>query len=654
MDKIAHCCLIDGGSGPSVMSKIIMEELGLSCTNENARSMLSYNSLQQTTIGEIKDVTLVLCAHPEIRTTLNIQVIDMPVRNYSIILGRYWQALTGGYLSLDGTHLSIPRNGKNIIVLREGRISPYIESVPQSSVNYIEEDLGVYSIFTEEDNIPLERIDLEDELWHMHFDGSHSNEGNGAGIILVSPAGKIHNLSYRLEFACSNNVIEFEALLLGIENALNLGCGHLSVFRNSELVVNLIHKTCSPRNKLMEQYSQTVWALVSNLLSFNITHVRKELNSIVDRLVVFAASPTQQLLPHWPDCAFQSLHHPYISENEEFWKAIPNNESNCVVIQNEPLKPEEIISVENNKIPEGLTPLEGSFSLSVVGNKEKQEEEVLQLKVVEAISMKITTPGSSMNVKINVQGFDKEEMRSVELLGGFQKVFSWFNVDLCGFDLGLVQHTMKPARQKQRLVNSALKATFHRESRNFSRTEMFFLVHPKWVSKWEPTSKTIDNIRTCISLQTFRQEIMRNPFPPLSMKIFLQQVVELHLEPLLDSLFGYNKTKVKGENIHKTTFITNCDTMSYSFLPSGLLDTSITLKRPIHTTFDELVSLHVYLDDLIVCVKRMIVTSECQVLGHFQITFVLDTNSEILKELQRQWFSHNTNSPRLKYCEGPA
>jgi hypothetical protein len=37
MDKIAHCCLIDGGSGPSVMSKIIMEELGLSCTNEKCQ-----------------------------------------------------------------------------------------------------------------------------------------------------------------------------------------------------------------------------------------------------------------------------------------------------------------------------------------------------------------------------------------------------------------------------------------------------------------------------------------------------------------------------------------------------------------------------------------------------------------------------------------
>jgi hypothetical protein len=119
------------------MPKIIMEDLGLSYTNENSISMLSYNSLQEMTIGEIKDVTLVLCVHPEIRTTLNIQVIDMPMSNYSIILGRYWQDLMGGYLSLNGTHLSVPRNGKNIIVLREGSISPYIESVPQPNVNYV-------------------------------------------------------------------------------------------------------------------------------------------------------------------------------------------------------------------------------------------------------------------------------------------------------------------------------------------------------------------------------------------------------------------------------------------------------------------------------------------------------------------------------------
>ena len=156
--------------------------------------------------------------HPEIRTTLNIQVIDMSVSNYSIILGRDWKSLTGGYFSLDDMHLFVPRNGKNIIVLREGIISPYIESVPQPNVNYLEEDLGVYSIFSNEGDTILEPIDFDHGMWHMHFDGSCSNEGNGVGIILYYPIEKIHNLSYRLEFACTNNVVEFEALLLGIEN----------------------------------------------------------------------------------------------------------------------------------------------------------------------------------------------------------------------------------------------------------------------------------------------------------------------------------------------------------------------------------------------------------------------------------------------------
>jgi hypothetical protein len=76
----------------------------------------------------------------------------------------------------------------------------------------------------------MEKIYLDYGMWHMHFDGSCSNEGNNVGIILIYPVGKIHNFSYQLEFACTNNVTKFEVLLLGIGNAYNLGCGHLSVF----------------------------------------------------------------------------------------------------------------------------------------------------------------------------------------------------------------------------------------------------------------------------------------------------------------------------------------------------------------------------------------------------------------------------------------
>ena len=50
----------------------------------------------------------------------------------------------------------------------------------------------------------------------------------------------------------------------------------------------------------------------------------------------------------------------------------------------------------------------------------------------------------------------------------------------------------------------------------------------------------------------------------------------------------------------------------------------------------------------------MIATLGFQVLGDFWITFFLDIHSKILKELQRQWFSHTISIPRLIYCEGPA
>jgi hypothetical protein len=92
---------------------------------------------------------------------------------------------------------------------------------------------------------------------------------------------------------------------------------------------------------------------------------------MVGRLVVFAASPNQHLLPHRLDCSFQSLYHPYIPDNVESGQALPNNERIGALIQYEPLKRNEIIPIENNKIPEGLNPLESSFSSSDVGNKEK-------------------------------------------------------------------------------------------------------------------------------------------------------------------------------------------------------------------------------------------------------------------------------------------
>jgi hypothetical protein len=147
-----------------------------------------------------------------------------------------------------------------------------------------------------------------------------------------------------------------------------------------------------------------------------------------------------------------------------------------------------------------LTPLEILFSLSVVGNKEKQKKEELQWKVIETILSNIRTFEASTNFKIKVQCSGKEEMRSTRLLGEYQKVFSWSYGDLRGFDPGLVQHIMKLARKKKEFVNSTLEEPFQRDLRDFLRAGRFFSAHPEWVSIWELSSRTTDNIKTCIFL----------------------------------------------------------------------------------------------------------------------------------------------------------
>jgi hypothetical protein len=94
--------------------------------------------------------------------------------------------------------------------------------------------------------------------------------------------------------------------------------------------------------------------------------------------------------------------------------------------------------------------------------------------------------------------------------------------------------------------------------------------------------------------------------------------------------------------------------MFYQCRLFSLIYIGTIFNRPIHINFNELVSLHAYLDDLIMCIKGLIITSTFQVLGPFQISFVLDTSSAILRDLQRQLFYYITNSPHLRYCEGPA
>jgi ribonuclease HI len=60
-------------------------------------------------------------------------------------------------------------------------------------------------------------------VWKMFFDRASSSEGVGARVVFVSPCQETISLSYKIEFETTNNVAEYEALVLGLRAAKKYG-----------------------------------------------------------------------------------------------------------------------------------------------------------------------------------------------------------------------------------------------------------------------------------------------------------------------------------------------------------------------------------------------------------------------------------------------
>ena len=71
----------------------------------------------------------------------------------------------------------------------------------------------------------------------MYFDRAYFKAKKGVGIVIISPSSKVYNFSFRLEFEASNNVAEYEELLLGLETAKDMGIKMLNIKGDSDLVV---------------------------------------------------------------------------------------------------------------------------------------------------------------------------------------------------------------------------------------------------------------------------------------------------------------------------------------------------------------------------------------------------------------------------------
>ena len=58
---------------------------------------------------------------------------------------------------------------------------------------------------------------IEVQGWSMYFNRAVNSKGAGVGVILVMPEGEMIPMAKKLEFEVTNNQVEYEACIFGLE-----------------------------------------------------------------------------------------------------------------------------------------------------------------------------------------------------------------------------------------------------------------------------------------------------------------------------------------------------------------------------------------------------------------------------------------------------
>ena len=76
-----------------------------------------------------------------------------------------------------------------------------------------------------------------DNFWTLFFDGYKTLEESRVGCVLIDPKKNKHFISCILEFECTNNTGEYEALVQGQRKVIELKVENLKVCGDSEIIV---------------------------------------------------------------------------------------------------------------------------------------------------------------------------------------------------------------------------------------------------------------------------------------------------------------------------------------------------------------------------------------------------------------------------------
>ncbi|XP_020272670.1 uncharacterized protein LOC109847845 [Asparagus officinalis] len=111
-----------------------------------------------------------------------------------------------------------------------------------------------------------------------------SKISSGVGAVLVSTEKHVIPRAYSLIGPCSNNVAEYNVLLIGLSFAKKLEVEYLEAFGDSQLIINQVRDEYEVRNQNLISYHKAVIEMAKSFEDFFIEYIPRLQDTYTDAL----------------------------------------------------------------------------------------------------------------------------------------------------------------------------------------------------------------------------------------------------------------------------------------------------------------------------------------------------------------------------------
>ena len=132
--------------------------------------------------------------------------------------------------------------------------------------------------------------EINSEKWIVYVDGSSTQYVGGIGVVLQSPEGDKLRYKVHVQYQTTNNEVEYEALLKGLELAKFVEAKSILILGDSQLIMGQINKTYEAKEERMKKYLEMVLRLVRKFEKTDFVQILREENMEVDTLAKKASA----------------------------------------------------------------------------------------------------------------------------------------------------------------------------------------------------------------------------------------------------------------------------------------------------------------------------------------------------------------------------